>query len=1367
MTTTSPAPQPAPHAEPHGAASAHTLDALRFPLHGSRLIEASAGTGKTWTIAALYLRLVLGHGQRAGSADDEDAQGPEPTAFHRPLLPAEILVMTFTRAATRELSDRIRARLIEAARCFRGEPPPSAQGYDALLTDLLADYPDHTARNQAAWRLAMAAEAMDDAAVFTIDAWCQRMLREHAFDSGNPFDEELAADEHGLLLEATQDYWRQQCYPLSGPALDCVLETWADVHALFEDVRELVGEDLAAEAGSGTLGACVTHVLDTRRLALIALSKGWVARAQAMKAWIDKELDTNTKAWNGRKLQARYYAPWFEALAAWARNPLQQPLELSDSARNRLCPDGMNEARKDGVAGPALPADFDAFAALLQAYDALPDPRTALRLHAATRIAARLALLKRRARSFGFADMLQRLDAALAGPHGERLRARILAQYPAALIDEFQDTSPLQYRLFDALYRCADNDPRTTLLLIGDPKQSIYGFRGADIYSYLQARRATAGRHYALGTNYRSTHALVQAVNAWFAQAEEDAPAHDGGGARLDAGETSRSGGAFLFRSGPDNDLPFEAVAAQGRAEVFHSAAGPVPALSIHHDLALRSATDIRRLFAARCAEQIVTWLNDAAAGFQHPDKGFQRLRPADIAVLVRTGKEAAAVRRELRRRGVASVYLSDKDSVFASDEARDLLHWLRAVASPLDGQRVRAALATRSVGLSIEELAWLASDDEAFDARSEQVRQLHAVWRELGVLTMLRRTLHVLDLPARWLADADGERRLTNFLHLAELLQQASAQLDGEQALIRWLAMQIEDGASGSEEQVVRLESDADLVKVVTVHKSKGLEYPVVCLPFACSLRKVERRYARFLKLADANGTREIRLDYDEDDLARADHERLREDLRLFYVALTRARHALWLGFAALKIGNGKDCMNHRSAPGYLLGGLAPRGEGAWLARLEALAARAQVADASRAAAVAPCIALAAAAEPITLTRLLRRETLPPLQDSPAYAARFERRWSLGSFSSLVRDIDASVLTTAGAVPAADADAGWRPTTDAAWRPTTDASAAGADAPAPLAPDMADAVPAAATSPLSPTRTRRPAEDEDANGGDGEGGRRDTSAAALSAGLAPSETPSPVPSVPTPAVRLALPPWHRFPRGAFAGDFLHDQLEWLASEGFALAGNPGLEAALRRRCERAGRGEWADETQGWMQALLATPLPSLGVALQELRTLLPEMEFWMPSAQLHARDIDTLCQRHLLDGEPRPALPQRALHGMLMGFADLVFEHQGRYWVLDYKSNSLGNAGADYGPAALRGAMAHHRYDVQAAIYLLALHRLLRTRLGAHYDPHQHLGGALYFFLRGIDGPCAGEYAVPATPEVLALLDTLDHLLTDEAALA
>ena len=235
---------------------------------------------------------------------------------------------------------------------------------------------------------------------------------------------------------------------------------------------------------------------------------------------------------------------------------------------------------------------------------------------------------------------------------------------------------------------------------------------------------------------------------------------------------------------------------------------------------------------------------------------------------------------------------------------------------------------------------------------------------------------------------------------------------------------------------------------------------------------------------------------------------------------------------------------------------------------------------------------------------------------------------------------------------------------------------------------------------------------------------------------------------------------WHLFQRGPVVGNFLHDQLEWLAGEGFALEADTPLAERLRRRCERAGYSAEADSVIQWLAAVVSTPLPTLGVALNGLQHVLPEMEFWLPTGQLQASQVDALCHQHLLPGQPRALLPERTLHGMLMGFADLVFQHEGRYWVLDYKSNHLGADGAAYHLEALTQAMAAHRYDVQSAVYLLALHRLLRQRLGAAYDPAQHLGGALYLFLRGIDGPESGVFTV-APP--LQLLDALDQLLASE----
>ena len=1227
------------------------LNPLTLPLLGSQLIEASAGTGKTWTIAALYVRLVLGHGAPGQS-------------LGRPLLPGEILVMTFTKAATRELSDRIRRRLVESAAWFRGEATDTA---DDFLTKLLEAYPAGPTRQEAAWRLAMAAEAMDDAAVHTIDAWCQRMLREHAFDSGCLFDEELQASEAALVAEAARDYWRQQVYPLDPAALDVVLAQWKDLDTLMKDVKALLGKPLPLGAGQGTLADCIDRADRQRAEALATLKAGWSARADEMLDWL-------APIWKDKKHPARKGLPgeahatrWIQALKDWAMDPAADVPDVKKGATS-LTRTAVLAAFEPGTT-VAVPGCFADFEALMLSLKSLPGRGTTLRLHAAARVAERMLQMKSQAGTFGFADMLDRLDAALDesvhGAKAQRLRQRILDQYPVALIDEFQDTSPVQLRIFDRLYRIADNDPARALLLIGDPKQAIYGFRGADIYSYLGARQATLGRHHVLGINHRSTKALVAAVNFMFKAAEER------------PGE-----GAFMFRSDAapeaDSALPFEEVDAKGRRERLVTSSGDAPPIKAVVDAELRNAAGSRELFAALCAERIVTLLNDTQAGFAEEGQPFRRLRPADMAVLVRSGTEAEAVRHALRRRGLASVYLSDKDTIFQTEEAVDLLRLLQAAAAPRDVRLARAALATALLGLTLDELVVLATDDERFDRQCEGLQQLNLVWKNQGVLAMTRRALHAFDLPARLLAlnSGAGERRLTNVLHLAELLQAAAAQVDGEQALIRWLTQQIEEGdagLTGGDELVLRLESDADLVKVVTVHKSKGLEYPLVFLPFLAHFREVDSDKNAVLLLPGFGGPPELVLSPTKAQVAVAEKERQREHLRLLYVALTRARHTLWVGLSGLQVGQGKAYIWHRSAIGYLLSGSLQQPPEQRVQDVEALGKGCKHVVVQQ---VPPAEGL-----PLpVVTPVHARETQPALALPPLYEARFDRNWAISSYSALVRD--------------------------AAW--------------------------GSAGSGQVPARAILEDEPDEADGG----------------------------SVAT--HRPADQPWHRFPRGAFAGNFLHDLLEWLASEGFALDTSSSLQQALVRRCERQGWGHRSDEVLAWLRQVCTTTLLPLASPLAALAAVTPEMEFWFPSDGMQASRVDSLCRQHLLPGRARPVLPERSLKGMLMGFADLVFEHEGRYWVLDYKSNALGSRDADYTDAAMEAAMLEHRYDVQAALYLLALHRLLRARLGAAYEPAQQLGGAIYYFLRGVRSSTGGCCHV-APP--LALLEALDEMLLPNAS--
>ena len=1203
--------------------------ALSFPLHGSQLIEASAGTGKTFTISALYLRLILGHGD-------------EFSGFGRELLPPQILVVTFTDAATKELRDRIRTRLTEAARYFRDE----IASPDTLISHLRGEY------DQAVWpacanRLDIAAQWMDEAAVSTIHSWCQRMLREHAFDSGSLFTQTLETDHSELLGEVLRDYWRRFCYSLQGHSLNWVRQQWGGPAALLPRVRALFGSPRKiAEAREP--GELIDNALAERRQALLILKAPWAQWALELGALFHQAVAS--KAVDGRKIQARYFEPWFEKIGAWAADDNLEDLDIG-TGFSRLTPHGMAEAWKGTP--PSHPA-LDAMQALPQLLAALPTPDAAVLEHAAQWCGARFEEEKRRRAEMGFDDMLVRLDAALQGSAGERLASLVREQFPVALIDEFQDTDPVQYRIFESIYSIERNDPATGLFLIGDPKQAIYAFRGADIHTYLRARRATQGRLHTLGTNFRSSHAMVCAVNHVFEKAEQ----------RL-AGR-----GAFLFRQGADNPVPFQPVLAQGRKERLLLRGELIPAMNVWQ---LGSDQPIggpayRTALATACAGEIVRLLNDGQAGqcgFSLGNEPVRGVLPADIAILVRDGREAQAVRSELAARGVRSVYLSDKDSVFAAQEAHDLLSWLKACAEPDVERLLRAALASITLDLSLVELEQLNQDEMAWEARVMQFRGYRQVWHTQGVLPMLRRLLHDFELPLMLINRSDGERVLTNLLHLCELLQHASQELDGEQALIRHLSEHLSLSGQAGEEQILRLESDEQLVKVVTIHKSKGLEYPLVFLPFICSAKPVDGKRLP-LSWHDDSGLLQVTLSPTAEQIERADNERLAEDLRLLYVALTRAQHACWLGVADLKRGTGKDSVLHRSALGYLLGGGLPLAESACLSRW--------------------LVDLQQGCEAINhapLPEPQQQRFVPPRNEAALRKRREPRRkaaenWWVASYSALR-------ISNAASHSLAPED--------------------------PQAQKMFD--------------------DE----------RLDAASAR--------------------EIQATQGDIHRFPRGPGPGTFLHGLLEWAGTEGFVeVASQPQmLRDAVARRCNRREWNGWIPTLGDWLEHLVSVPLQLTNdqapVTLASLAQYRIEMEFWFASHRVDVTQLDALITQGTHDNQPRPVAEQGLLNGMFKGFIDLCFEHDGRYYVADYKSNWLGPDDLSYTRQAMVEAILEHRYDLQYMLYLLALHRQLKARL-SNYDYDQHVGGALFLFLRGTQAPSQGLYFTRPPRQLIERLDRL-----------
>ena len=1172
--------------------TAESLDPLRLPLIGERLIEASAGTGKTFTIAALYLRLLLGLGGEA--------------AFTRPVNVEELLVVTFTEAATEELRGRIRSNIHELrVACLRNATD------NPLYASLLAEIDD---LQQAANVLLLAERQMDDAAVFTIHGFCQRMLSLNAFESGMLFEQQLIEDESQLRYQACADFWRRHCYPLNREIAQVIVESWKGPQDLLKSIdRYLQGEAPELKIPLGDAETLASR--HQKILAQIAeIKRHWLASVGELDALLENS------GIDRRKFNRGNQGKWIDKISTWAQEESKN-YQLPD-ALEKFSQAFLAERTKAGGEVPTHPL-FSAIKNLLSTPLTLNDLVIA---QAMKEIREAVAREKRRRGELGFDDMLSRLDEALESDSGDALAAAIRQRFPVAMIDEFQDTDPQQYRIFRRIWR---QQPDTALLLIGDPKQAIYAFRGADIFTYMRARSDVAA-HYTLDTNWRSAPGMVESVNRLFGLVDNP----------------------FMFR-----DIPFLPVkSAPKNASLRFEVDGenqPAMNLWLMPGEGI-SAGDYQNFMAQQCAAQIRDWLTGGQQGRALLWRGdnARRVQASDITVLVRNRQEASLVRDALNALSIPSVYLSNRDSVFETPEAQELLWVLQAVLTPERENTLRSALATAMFGLNAQDIERLNQDENAWDALVEEFSDYRLIWQRRGVMPMIRALMSARSMAENLLATHGGERRLTDILHLSELLQEAATQLESEHALVRWLNQQVAEPDTNASSQQMRLESDKHLVQIVTIHKSKGLEYPLVWLPFIARFRKEKQAFYH-----DRESFKAV-LDLNESDesLELAEAERLAEDLRLLYVALTRAIWHCSLGIAPLtarRSDKPTDTELHHSAPGRLL----QKGEVLDASGLHACLQAVCDEHISLTLATAPDDARWQATQP-EMPELAARQVLRRVVDD----------WRVTSYSGLQQR---GHSVAQDLLPRIDIDASG----------TVD----------------------------SPTE--------------------------------PEMTP------------------HHFPRGASPGTFLHSLFEDLDFT------QPVSPEWMREKLQNNGFDEaWEPVLTRWITQVLSAPLADIGIALNQLsdRQKQVEMEFYLPITQtLDAHALDAVTRRYDPLSAGCQELDFRQVRGMLKGFIDLVFRHDGRYYLLDYKSNWLGENGEAYTQEAMAQAMQSHRYDLQYQLYSLALHRYLRHRM-ADYDYDRHFGGVIYLFLRGVDGE-AGQQGIFTTRPDPALITAMDALFAGE----
>jgi len=1212
------------------------FDVFACSLDGINLIEASAGTGKTWNICGLYLRLLL----------------------ERRLDVQKILVVTFTNAATAELRDRVRSGIVEALDYLRdsGHDQPANDSFVARLVNYVEQRTDAT-REQLTLILDKALQYFDEAAIFTIHGFCQRALADSAFSAGLPFALELVTDDSEMAMEAVYDFWRKRiaddrCPPALGAYLQAIGDT-------PEKYAKLLARSLAKP-----LAKCLWPA-DFDEPAVIDATAVNAAYAAAKDLWLAQrdaivdQLTASIPALYANSYKLRSIEQAASEWDSWIREGLKLGPVSEKSKLNLLSSDILQLRTKKGKPTPAHPF-FNAARTLLAALEAITRKLELARLHLIREligtVGADLGQRKRERRVISFNDMLYNLYAALAGDDHPGLAATLRERFSVALIDEFQDTDPLQFAIFDKIY----GQGEAPAFLVGDPKQAIYSFRNADLHAYLRARQSATAQ-YTLADNQRSTQGLIEALNGLFSTTSNAflLPGLDYYPVQM--GEKVRA--PFSDNSLQRADLQVWTLPSTPDGEAI-----PKAAAKTH--CARASSAEIARLITQASKGGITI--------------GERPLLPGDIAVLVRTHAQGSEMKRELATLNIGSVELSQA-SVFQSSDAEEVERVLLAIHQPSRDALLRAALATEMMGADAARIAQISANEGELMGYLERFSQYREMWLRQGVGVMYRRLLTDQGVSARMLRRPDGERRLTNLLHLGEQIHQAATTHQSPDSLLRWLATQRRESSTDEVAQL-RLESDRNLVQIITIHKAKGLEFPIVFCPF---LWEGNTRFAgsklegREYHTASGDAVVDFRLDdeigNDEAKIkAQIDLEKSAEWLRLIYVALTRAVYRCYL-IAGTYTTNNFGRPSTSESTKSLLNRLVAGGQESPQNWFTGKRTPSEIDSAWKSVAKA-------------LMPHLGLESLPTEPGTPVTVA--------GPASD-----------TLSALPAPQSIA-------PAWRFSS------------------------FSGMTNDAKSESAANDHDAH----------VAGVTKSIGAPPPD--------------IAAEDILRFPRGPSAGTCLHavfDRIDFTDPAGW----NEGIARSLFAHPQflsGVSTTELSTRLTGMAARMvtdvMSTTLPE-DIVLGSITTTrrLTELEFSLPAPRVSAHTLNGALKSL---GYEVPRLTFRDLEGYLKGFIDLVFEHRGRYYVIDWKSNHLGYAPSDYGPAELQTAMVEHSYHLQYLLYSLAMERYLKHRVPS-YRHDTHFGGVFYLFVRGVrpdwrnaDGTPAGVFHNRPSAATLARLDAL-----------
>ncbi len=1145
-----------------------SFDPIHTPIDpGLTLLEAGAGTGKTYSLVRLVARQIV----------EQDIQINQ------------ILIVTFTKAATAEIHQRLQNLLRQLYNELR-HPEKYSEKLD-LTTEWLSRSPESIERSQSRLRRALC--AFDKAAIYTIDSFFHKLTREHALDIRALSSVPIELNSESFIEDALKDYWRQYVYPMSA-------EQYASFSLSFQQANSFLQRRFQTPNAELDPAYCASE--DDYQAAWTRFTTTLLEQQSALFNFLTNPpscFSKQKRPFNVSKKKILSY------LTKIIENPavihLQIELLQSLSTQHLSDPSLLKKNQHFALENHPLSPLFRVIDPLLT----IPESwKECMQLGEIERyVKQRLPQIKLARHVQCHSDITERLYALLQTEQGDSLRCNCRANYKAVSIDEFQDTSPYQCDIFLRLF----HHPDGSLHIIGDPKQSIYRFRGADVYAYLNARKL-ANQRYELLTNYRSPKPLVEGINLLFQQVEDP----------------FFSQGAIEFQ----------------QARSAHTLDAVTPPVEVRH-VEGNAPHDVTH----DLAQQIHTLLQSPWSElYSDHTRAIEQISASDICVLVRSARQANMVFEALSQVGIPCA-IRTNTNLFQTREAKEFRILLQALLDPQNLSAIQLAFLTPALGYGSQ----MTEESDTHLEWIEQFTKARDIWQQKGLLSAIYELDGVFDLRKHLLELHAGERKATNYFHLAELLdQKARADSLTPVAITYWLESALQNDIDDLEAETdqLRIASDREAVQIQTIHTSKGLEYPIVFIPFTyASLKSDNLTYHQDGKTHIAPYRDKVKTK------AQRQLEEQADAARLLYVALTRAQHRCVLYVDLLAEKSRRTVTFHE-----MLG-------------KPTLDTWSDIESDSNKSIQFTSVHPDQIRFDLSYTAPEDKLTKQPLQCAPAFAHSRSSRHRTTSFSGLTRQLA----------------------------------------------DIRD------HDPYELTPVPRDLEQE------------------------------------LPYQEQGF--WSHFQPGAALGLVFHEFFE---------------EADFQNREKHL---DLLSAKLNKYKPYLPSPALSQPQTLQFQKALVAQVNDWIPTVlnhQLHpelslkladishpqrlnearflftSKDLSISQFARILEQSPPPCLPntyierlktipQKHFEGFLDGIIDLIFEHDGKYHLLDWKTNKIkGHQTSD-----LAEAMAHHHYFFQYHLYALALDALLNQRL-KDYDPEKHLGHVFYVFFRGIraDQPASGIYS-------------------------